>query len=105
MQQLSNFKYAVNLMPTVAAGTFSMNCAYWGIPCIGNIDMDTQATLFPSLSVDINDIDSAVSLATHVRNNMEFYNTKSEEARNNLNNSYHIDQKKWLAHIEKVINE
>jgi hypothetical protein len=36
MQQVSTFKYAVHLMPTVAAGTFALNCAYFGIPCIGN---------------------------------------------------------------------
>ena len=42
MNTLSTFKYAVHLMPTVAAGTFSLNCAYFGIPCIGNIKVDTQ---------------------------------------------------------------
>jgi len=42
MKQLSSFKYAVHLMPTVAAGTFSLNCAYFGIPCIGNKSVDTQ---------------------------------------------------------------
>ncbi len=29
MVQLSSFKYAVHLMPTVAAGTFGLNCAYF----------------------------------------------------------------------------
>ena len=42
MNVLSTFKYAVHLMPTIAAGTFSLNCAYFGIPCIGNIKVDTQ---------------------------------------------------------------
>lgn len=42
MKQLSSFKYAVHLMPTIAAGTFSLNCAYFGIPCIGNEKVDTQ---------------------------------------------------------------
>jgi len=40
MKQLSIFKYAVHLMPTVAAGTFSLNCAYFGIPCIGRHSED-----------------------------------------------------------------
>ena len=33
MNTLSTFKYAIHLMPTIAAGTFSLNCAYFGIPC------------------------------------------------------------------------
>src|ERR1035437_2381739 len=56
MEQLSTFKYAVNLMPTVAAGTFSLNCAYFGIPCIGNEKVDTQLAFFPDLSVDVHDV-------------------------------------------------
>jgi len=56
MKQLSEFKYAVHLMPTVAAGTFSLNCAYFGIPCIGNTNVDTQGLCHPELSVVVNDV-------------------------------------------------
>ena len=31
MNNLSQFRYAVHLMPTHAAGTFALNCAYHGI--------------------------------------------------------------------------
>ena len=31
---LSSYKYAVHLMPNVTAGTFALNCAFLGIPCI-----------------------------------------------------------------------
>lgn len=42
MQNLSNCKYAIHMMPTLAAGTFSLNAAYLGIPCIGLQELDTQ---------------------------------------------------------------
>ena len=73
MQELSKFKYAVHLMPTVAAGTFSLNCAYFGIPCIGNKKVDTQSACHPLLSVDVNDIYSARNLAKRLKEDKEFY--------------------------------
>lgn len=73
MKQLSSFKYAVHLMPTVAAGTFSLNCAYFGIPCIGNIDVDTQATCHPNLSVKVSDVRKARDLAARLREDSAFY--------------------------------
>lgn len=59
MKILSTFKFAVHLMPTVAAGTFSLNCAYFGIPCIGNKFVDTQHICFPLLSVDPDELQIA----------------------------------------------
>ena len=73
IKQLSTFKYAVHLMPTVAAGTFSLNCAYFGIPTIGNIEVDTQRLCHPHLSVDINDIFTARILAKRLREDENFY--------------------------------
>lgn len=103
MQQLSNFKYAVNLMPTVAAGTFSMNCAYWGIPCIGNINVNTQYRLHPDTSVDVSDIEKAVEIAEQLKDDI-FYKQVSMRAREELIHSWHFDRERWLAHIESVIN-
>ena len=42
MEMLNQFKIGINLMSTRAAGTFSLNCALLGIPCIGFSDLDTQ---------------------------------------------------------------
>lgn len=67
IKQLSSFKYAVHLMPTVAAGTFSLNCAYLGIPCIGNEKVDTQRVCHPELSVDVSDIERARKLAQRLK--------------------------------------
>lgn len=104
MKQLSSFKYAVNLMPTVAAGTFSMNCAYFGIPCIGNENVDTQNTLFPSLSVDVNDVFKARSLALKLKTDLNFYNDCSTYAKRKIKESYHFDENKWLTHINNIIS-
>jgi hypothetical protein len=105
MKQLATFKYAVNLMPTIAAGTFSMNCAYFGIPCIGNEKVDTQMLLFPELSVDVNDVHQARFLAMQLRTDKGFYDLASTHARRSLRESFHLDKEKWLKHMEGILNE
>jgi hypothetical protein len=88
MEQLSSFKYAIHLMPTVAAGTFSLNCAYFGIPCIGNKSVDTQMTCHPWLSVDVSDIDGARKLAKRLVEDEDFYQACSIEAKENYQTFY-----------------
>lgn len=84
MKQLSSFKYAIHLMPTIAAGTFGLNCAYFGIPCIGNEKVDTQRLCHPDLAVDVEDVEKAVMLAERLKNDKEFYNTCSITAKDNF---------------------
>jgi hypothetical protein len=91
MKQLSTFKYAIHLMPTVAAGTFSLNCAYFGIPCIGNNKVDTQRLCHPELSIDVNDIDAARKLAIRLRDDSAFYDMCSKTALENYKKYYNID--------------
>ena len=81
MKELSTFKYAVHLMPTVAAGTFSLNCAYFGIPCIGNIKVDTQNICHPDLSVDVDDVEKACILANRLKEDEDFYKSCSETSK------------------------
>lgn len=83
MRQLSSFKYAVHLMPTIAAGTFSLNCAYFGIPCIGNEKVDTQRLCHPDLAVDVEDVERAVMLAERLKKDEEFYKQCSITAKDN----------------------
>lgn len=99
MRTLSTFKNAVHLMPTVAAGTFSLNCAFWGIPCIGNDKVDTQKICFPELSVDIDDIESAVQLATKLRDEDNFRFDVSEKAKEAYKEQYFEDV--WLENFKK----
>tara|TARA_Y100000114_G_scaffold114540_1_gene108582 strand:+ start:10550 stop:11545 length:996 start_codon:yes stop_codon:yes gene_type:complete len=91
MNTLSTFKYAVHLMPTVAAGTFSLNCAYFGIPCIGNKKVDTQILCHPELSVDVDDINSARELAYKLKNDNDFYNLCSSEAKSRYRQNYDLE--------------
>jgi hypothetical protein len=97
MEQLSSFKYAVHLMPTVAAGTFSLNCAYFGIPCIGNEKVDTQRLCHPDLAVDVEDVEKAVMLAERLRDDKEFYQKCSTTSKENYKKYYSID--KWKSKI------
>ncbi len=101
IKQLSTFKYAVHLMPTVAAGTFSLNCAYFGIPCIGNIKVDTQRICHPDLSVDVDDVESARVLANKLVTDKEFYSKCSVTAKDNYKSFYELNI--WKDKIIKTI--
>ena len=80
IQQLSHFKYAVHLMPTQAAGTFALNCAYLGIPCIGYYGLDTQEVLHPMLTIEMGDIIGAKRLAQKLKEDEDFYKQQAEAA-------------------------
>lgn len=81
IKTLSSFKYAIHLMPTTGAGTFPMNCAYLGIPCVAYNDLDTQLNLHPDLSVNPSDVDSARKLLNKLKNDQIFYKDMSEKCR------------------------
>jgi len=101
MKEVSKFKYAVHLMPTVAAGTFSLNCAYFGIPVIGNVKVDTQKTLHPLTSVDVDDVKGARELAKKLKENKDFYNQCSKLARQQYESYY--TKKTWLTEMKNKI--
>ena len=77
-------------MPTIAAGTFSLNCAYFGIPCIGNEKVDTQRLCHPDLSVDVDDVEKASKLAKKLKDK-DFYNHCSRTALMNYKEHYNIE--------------
>lgn len=101
---IRQFKYAVHLMPTVAAGTFSLNCAIHGIPCIGNIKVDTQLELFPECSVDIDDVFDARLTALRLKEDPEFYEHVSNHAWATVRRSKYMDTTKWLEHMNGVLH-
>ena len=101
MKNVGTYKYAVHLMPTVAAGTFSLNCAYYGIPCIGNKDVDTQSICHPELSVDVNDVESALKLAARLRDDSDFYEHCSMNSRTLYDNNF--TEKVWKDKMEKLV--
>jgi hypothetical protein len=81
MNEVSKFKYGVHLMPTVAAGTFSLNCGYFGIPVIGNEKVDTQRYLHPYTSVDVGNVKRARELAIQLKEDKDFYELCSKTSK------------------------
>ena len=100
VHEISRFKYAVHLMPTVAAGTFSLNCAYWGIPCIGNSIVDTQNICFPDLSVHIDDTESARKSCIYLKD-VKKYKEVSEKARSQFDEFY--SEQAWKKYFYEQI--
>ena len=88
MKELNNFKYAVHLNPNTIGGTFSLNCGYLGIPCIGNIHSNTQRLCFPELSVEHNDLKKAKELAKRLKEDSDFYEEMSKLSLENYNKHY-----------------
>ena len=80
MYNLNQYKIGYMLGPAIASGSFALNCAYLGIPCIGNIKADTQRLLFPDLSIDVYDNKSAVELTKRLVGDLEFYKMVSTKA-------------------------
>ena len=85
---LGDYNIGVHLMRTHAAGTFAMNCAFHGIPCIGYRGLDTQEVLHPSTTVEVGDIYSAQIYGDKLKNDNDFYKECSETAKNKFNEFY-----------------
>jgi len=103
IKALSTFKYAIHLMPTIAAGTFSLNCAYLGIPCIGNENMDTQRILFPKLVVNVENLVKARELAKRLNNDESFYTECVEYAKEQYHKEY--TREIWTNRMNKILSE
>ena len=101
MTQLSKFKYAVHLMRTHAAGTFALNCAYLGIPCIGYLGLDTQEICHPELTVKVGDLVTAKKLARQLKEDEDFYRHQSRVAQ--INYAKAFSEKQFLKNFESII--
>ena len=87
---LNKFKYAIHLNPNIIGGTFNLNCAYLGIPCIGNIDANTQRLCFPELSVEPDDLEAAHKLLQRLSTDEDFYLHCSTLAQKNYNTYFSL---------------
>ena len=103
MTALSKHKYAVHLMSTHAAGTFALNCSYFGIPCIGYKGSDTYEILFPDLVVDERDIETARILAHKLKTDEKFYQECSDKAKQLYEENF--TEEKYLEKWEKIKDE
>lgn len=102
---LNQFEYAVHLNPNTIGGTFHLNCAYLGIPCIGNILTNTQRLCFPDLSVEPEDIKQAKYLMNKLKTDKHFYLSCSRKAKN-LYEKYFAEEvykKTWEQIISEVV--
>ena len=88
IKTLNNFKYGVHLMRTHAAGTFALNCAYLGIPCIGYEGLDTQEKCHPDLTVKLGDLATAKELLILLKTDQNFYNKCTFWAKQNYKSYY-----------------
>jgi|TARA_X000001388_G_C2218005_1_gene118051 hypothetical protein len=106
MYELSKHKYGIQL-GTAAAGTFNLNCAYLGIPCIGYNNVNTQIKCHPNLSVDVGDIQNAKGLATKLKSDKDFYEECSKSSKQKYNDGFgeYIYIYKMKDIIKKVISE
>lgn len=85
---LSRHKYGVHLMRTHAAGTFALNCAYLGIPCVGYYGLDTQQLLHPGLTVHAGDLSGAKTRILGLKYNEELYDYFSKTTKELYNEHY-----------------
>ena len=89
IKTLNKFKYGIHMMRTHAAGTFALNCAYLGIPCIGYEGLDTQEKCHPSLTVKLGDLVDAKKKIIELKNNKDWYRECSKVAKFNYKQYYH----------------
>jgi len=102
INNLSKFKYGVHLMPTHAAGTFTLNCAFHGIPCIGYTGLDTQEELHPHLTVYDGDLEQAKKYARELKEDDEFYEECSKTSREYYINSLY-NEKNFVPYITRIL--
>tara|TARA_R110001583_G_scaffold14686_5_gene61337 strand:+ start:412 stop:1305 length:894 start_codon:yes stop_codon:yes gene_type:complete len=88
IKALNNFKYGIHLMRTHAAGTFALNCAYLGIPCIGYEGLDTQETCHPYLTVKLGDLATAKEKLIQLKSDKQWYDRCSVIAKEQYHDHY-----------------
>jgi len=81
MYNLSRYKVGYMMSAATASGSFALNCAYLGIPCIGDKRADTQSILFPDLAIDVFDNEKALELTFKLKNDLDFYIEVSNKAK------------------------
>ena len=90
-------------MPTQAAGTFALNCAYHGIPCIGYKGLDTQEICFPHLCVEMGDLEKATQLTHRLKSDKDFYDDCSKIAKTKYNECFSEEQ--YIYNMKNVMGK
>ncbi len=100
IKTLNNFKYGVHLMRTHAAGTFALNCAYLGIPCIGYEGLDTQEICHPFSTVKLGDLATAKEKLIQLKTDKHWYNKCSQTAKEQYKKYY--QEKHFLNELQHI---
>ena len=93
IDNLSQYNIGIHLMRTHAAGTFAMNCAFHGIPCIGYRGLDTQELLHKNTMIDVGDLYEAKKLVKQLKEDTYFYKECSDIALSGFKKYY--TEEKW----------
>ena len=99
INECGKYKVGIHMMRTHAAGTFSLNLAYHGTPCLGYKGLDTQELLHPQTTVEVGDIIGAQKILKKLYEDKFFYNECSEQS-NKLYHEY-FEEEQWLKHFKK----
>ena len=102
INNLSRFKYGVQV-GTPSAGTFNLNCAYHGIPCIGYNTVNTQKICHPKLTIEEGDIGKAKLLANKLKVDKDFYKECSQISIRKYNECFGEDT--YIYNMNKIIKE
>ena len=95
---LSQYKYGIQL-GTASAGTFNLNCAFHGIPCIGYSNVNTQNILHPLTTVEVGEMDKAKEIARRLKDD-RFYNLCMETTEKRYINYY--SEEKFLKYMKRI---
>ena len=85
INECGKYKVGIHMMRTHAAGTFSMNLAYHGTPCLGYSGLDTQDLLHPQTTVELGDIQGAQRILKKLYDDEFFYQECSEQTKGLFN--------------------
>jgi len=99
MEQLSQFKYGVQF-GIGGAGSFNLNCAYLGIPCIGLKELESQRLCFPDLSIGDVDLKKGKELIIKLKEDQDFYHHCSKTAQENYTKHFAVD--KFYTTVENI---
>ena len=102
IDNLSKYNIGIHLMRTHAAGTFAMNCAFHGIPCIGYRGLDTQELLHSNTMVDVGDLYEAKKIVLRLKEDTYFYKECSEIAKSGFEKYY--TEEKWKESFNNETN-
>jgi len=99
MEELSKFKYGVQF-GIGGAGSFNLNCAYLGIPCIGLEELESQKLCFPDLSIGDVDLKKGKELIHKLKIDQDFYNHCSKTAQENYTKHFAVN--KFYTTVENI---